>query len=367
VRITAAVTHELGQPFVLEELDLDEPRADEVLVRLVATGICHTDLFSRDHWPGALPAVFGHEGAGVVERVGTAVTRVRPGDHVVLTFASCGQCPSCVRGRPSYCRHNYAYSFTGARLDGSTTLRRNGTPVASSYFSQSSFATHALATERNAIKVRTDVPLELLGPLGCGIQTGAGAILNSLHPEAGSSVVVFGVGSVGLSAIMGAVVAGCETIIAVDTKPRRLELARELGATHALPAGGDAVLAGIRELTGGGAGYALDTTGQHGVIRQAVEALAPLGVFGLIGGSASGPDLTLPYYGLLFTGKSVRGIAEGDSNPEVFIPHLIELYTQGRFPFDRLVTYYPFAQINEAATASEAGTATKPILRFDSM
>lgn len=210
------------------------------------------------------------------------------------------------------------------------------------------------------------MPLELLGPLGCGIQTGAGAVLNSLRPGVGSSLVVFGVGSVGLSAIMGAVVAGCTTIIAVDLKPSRLALARELGATHALTAGGEEVVAAIQEITAGGVHYALDTTGQQVVIRQAVDALAKLGVCGLIGGAASGPELRLQYGSLLGPGRSVRGIVEGDSNPPIFIPTLIDLYTQGRFPFDRLVSYYPFAQINEAAAASEEGTAIKPILRFDS-
>ena len=362
MKVTAAVVREKERPFVIEELELDEPRADEVLVRVVGVGVCHTDLIVRDQWyPVPLPAVLGHEGAGVVERAGDRVTKVRPGDHVVLTYMSCGTCQNCLRGQPAYCFDLYGLNFGGARPDGSTSLRKDGEPIHSTFFNQSSFATHALATERNVVKVRDDVPLELLGPLGCGIQTGAGGVLNALRPQAGTSIVVFGTGSVGMSAIMAARVAGCTTIVGVDVKPNRLELARELGATHTInPAEADPVEE-IKQITGGGANYALETTASPPVFRQAVDSLTWLGVCGLIGAAALGTEATFDMNTILF-GRTVRGIIEGDSVPDIFIPRLLELYTQGRFPIDRLIRQYPLADINRAAEDSEQGRVWKPVL-----
>ena len=365
MRVTAAVVRQRGGPFVLEDAELDEPRADELLVRLVATGVCHTDLTARDHGVVPLPAVLGHEGAGIVERVGAGVTKVRPGDHVVLSFPSCGRCRLCLRGQPAYCDGPGAGRFGSPRPDGSTTLRRGDEAIHGRFFWQSSFATHALAAERNTVKVRPDVPLALLGPLGCGVQTGAGAVLNTLRPSVGSSLAVFGAGSVGLSAIMAAAVAGCTTIVAVDVQPARLALARALGATHTLDATAGPASEAIRAVLPGGLDYALDTTAVPAVIGQAVEALSKVGVCGLIGGAPPGSELQLPYRSLFPGGRALRGIIQGDSIPDLFIPALIELYTQGRFPFDRLITYYPFAQINEAAAAAERGEVVKPVLRFD--
>ncbi len=345
-------------------MDLDEPRDDEILVRLVATGVCHTDLSGRDRWTGPPPVVFGHEGAGLVERVGQRVSRVAPGDHVVLTFLSCGACTNCVRGLPSYCLSFPTLNLACTRPDGSTSLKQADQAVFGRFFGQSSLATYALAAERNAVKVRRDVPLELLGPLGCGIQTGAGAVLNALRPRAGSSLVVFGTGSVGMIAIMAAVVAGCTTIIAVDLRPGRLALARELGATHQIAASDADIGDVIRSLTSGGADFALDTTSRPEVIRQAVDALRTTGTCGVIGAAPPGTELTLSY-GSVLMGRTIRGILEGDSIPELFIPSLIDLYLQGRFPFDRLIASYPFSQINKAAAASERGDVVKPVLRMD--
>ena len=237
MNVTAAVVRDQEQPFEIEELELEKPRAGEVLVRVVATGMCHTDLIVRDQWyPVPLPVVLGHEGAGIVERVGEGVTKLEPGDHVVLTFASCGRCANCLRGKPTYCLQFFGLNFGGARLDGSNALGKEGEPVHDRFFGQSSFATYAIATERNAIKVRDDTPLELLGPLGCGIQTGAGGVMNSLAPEAGTSMAIFGAGAVGMSAVMAARIVGCATVVAIDIIPERLELARELGATHTIDA-----------------------------------------------------------------------------------------------------------------------------------
>ena len=364
MKIRAAVLREGGQPFTVEELELEEPRNDEVLVRVVATGMCHTDL-SELATQGPLPIVLGHEGAGIVERIGDHVTKVRPGDHVILSSPSCGSCRNCLRALPAYCASAPALKFSGARPDGSVGLRANREAVHSHYFGQSSFATHALASQRTAVKVPSEIPLEQLGPLGCGVQTGAGAVLNVLRPPVGSSIAVFGTGAVGLSAVMAAIVAGCTTIIAVDVKASRLALARELGATHTLnPAEGDVVDA-IRQISGGGVDYALDTSGagSPAVVSQAVESLAALGTCGLVGGAPAGMEVTLQHW-TLFWGRSVRGIIQGDSNPDLFIPTLIALHTQGRFPFDRLLAFYPLDEINEAAAASTEGHVVKPVIRM---
>jgi aryl-alcohol dehydrogenase len=367
MRIRAAVVWEKSGPFAVEELEMEEPRVDEVLVRVVGAGVCHTDFSVRDQlYPVPLPAVLGHEASGVVEQVGGGVTKVQPGDHVVLTYLPCGTCRNCVHGKPAYCLLTFPYNFGGARLDQSTAFRKRGAAIHSHFFGQSSFATHVLASERNVVKVRKDVPLELLGPLGCGIQTGAGAVLNSLRPPAGSSIVVFGTGSVGMSAVMAARVAGCTTIIGVDIRSNRLNVARELGATHTINPEETPDLAGeIQKITGGGADYSLDTTGSPTVLRQAVDCLIVTGICGLIGGSALGTEATFDMNTILF-GRTLRGIVEGDSIPEIFIPRLIDLYTQGLFPFDRLIRQYPFEEINQAAHDSEQGQVFKPVLMMAS-
>jgi aryl-alcohol dehydrogenase len=283
---------------------------------------------------------------------------------VVLSFASCGKCPNCARGRPTYCLSFYEYNFGGARPDGSNGLSRNGDVVHGRFFGQSSFASHALAAERSVVKIRDDVPLKLMGPLGCGIQTGAGSVLNVLRPEAGTSIAVFGTGAVGMSAIMAAVIAGCTTIIGIDVKQGRLELARELGATHTINGAEANAVEEIGKITGGGADYSLETTAVPAVFRQAVDALAPLGTCGLIGAAPLGTEVSLDMNNILIPGRTVRGIVEGDSVPDVFIPQLIELYDKGRFPFDRLVEFYELEEINQAAEDSEEGSALKPVLRI---
>lgn len=365
MQVTAAVVRERSGSFSLETLDLQAPRPDEVLVRIVGVGICHTDLkVQAGVRPIPFPIVLGHEGAGIVEQVGSRVTKVQPGDHVVLTFNSCGTCPHCQQGQVAYCQKVIQLSFGGKRLDGSTPLTKDGEPIYGCFFGQSSFASYALATERNVVKVRKDVPLELLGPLGCGVQTGAGAVLNALKAEAGSSIAIFGVGSVGLSAVMAAAVAGCTTIIGVDVRRQRLQMAQELGATHTINnAETDNPVPVIPRTTGTGVDYALDTSGKPAVFRQAVEAIKSLGTCGLIGGMAPGQEVCIEANHLLI-GRTVRGIIQGDSVPDIFIPRLIELYRQGRFPFDRLITFYALEEIEQACTDMGAGGTIKPVLRL---
>jgi aryl-alcohol dehydrogenase len=364
MKINAAVVREKSRPFTVEELELEEPREDEVLVRLVGTGVCHTDLVVRDQKiPVPLPLVLGHEGAGVVEQVGQKVSKVKPGDHVVLSFFTDGTCVNCREGKLGYCHNLVGYNFGGARADGSTTLSKDGEVIHGNFFNQSSFATHALANERNVVNVRDDVPLNILGPLGCGIQTGAGAVINSLAPHAGTSIAVFGTGSVGLSAIMAARVVGCTTIIGIDIRPDRLEIARELGATHVINGSEGDTVKKIQEISGTGVNYSLETTALPAILRQAVDCLTLTGVCGLIGLAPLGTEVALDMNSILF-GRTLRGVIEGDSIPDIFIPQLIELYVQGRFPFDKLIKFYKLEEINDAARDSEAGTALKPVLTF---
>lgn len=368
MEIKAAIVYEKSGKFSTETLELSAPNDDEVLVRIVGTGICHTDLGARDlHLPippqRALPAVFGHEGAGVVEEVGARVTKVKKGDHVVLTWNSCGACPSCRTGKDSYCMNFFLHNFNGARPDGTTTLRKGDQVIYGSFFCQSSFANFALANERNVVKVREDVPLEILGPLGCGVQTGAGAVLNTLRPGAGTSIAVFGVGPVGMSAVLGAIVCGCTTIIAVDINSNRLELAKEFGATHTVNADKVDSVEAVREITGEGAEFTLECVGNPSVLRQAVDALPRCGICGLLGVVPPGTEVGLDMDAIM-NGRTVRGIIEGDAIPDLFIPKLIELYRQGRFAFDRLITFYPFEQINQAVEDMEKGRVVKPVLQM---
>lgn len=367
--INAAVVREKGGAFVIERIDLDDPRDNEVLVRISGVGMCHTDLVVRDqYFPTPLPAVLGHEGSGIVVKIGAAVTKVAVGDHVVLSFGSCGVCANCQSGRYGYCPDLYGRNFSGARPDGSTPCcDAHGAPVSGYFFSQSSFGDLALATERNVVKIPNDVPIEIMGPLGCGIQTGAGAVINALKPGAGTSIAIFGAGSVGLAAVMAAKVVGCAQIIVIDLIEQRLALAKELGATHTVNGGSDNVVATIQTLTGGeGVQYSLEATGLPKVVRQAVDCLRLTGICGIIGVAPLGTEVSLDMNGLLF-GRTVRGIIEGDSIPDVFIPQLVELWRQGRFPFDRLIRKYPLSQIEAAARASGSGEVLKAVLIPDSL
>jgi len=341
---------------------VDDPRPNEVLVRVVACGVCHTDIGIQRLVPK--PIVLGHEGSGIVERVGSAVTKVKVGDRVVLTFGSCGVCASCVEGEPAYCHDMRRLQFSGARADGSPTMRQGASPVHGAFFQQSAFATYALATERNVVPVGSDVPLELLGPLGCGVQTGAGAVINALAVRTGASLAVFGVGSVGLSAVMAARIVGATTIIAVDVNPVRLETARSLGATHAIDARSGDVTARIQEITAGGANFSLEASGVETSFNAAVECLAIRGTCGFVTAPRQGQAFPFSLAPILLRGRRLMGILEGSSVPDRFIPRLIELYRQGRFPMDRLATYYPFADINRAMDDSHYGRAIKPILRM---
>ncbi len=365
MEIKAAVAHEQGKPLTVESVNLEPPRAHEILVRVVATGVCHTDLVVlAGHLPTPFPVVLGHEGAGVVEQVGSGITKVKPGDHVVMTYNSCGVCPSCSDHASSYCHEFFPRNFFAVRADGTSALSREGDSIHGNFFGQSSFATHALCHETNVVKVSTDLPLDLLGPLACGIQTGAGAVMNALKVTAGRSLVVFGTGSVGLSAVMAAKVVGASTIIAVDMNDERLTMAGQLGATHSINPGRHNVTERIMEITGFGVDFALDTTGLPSVIKDAVESLAPRGTCGILGAPAPETQIVLDETHFMSGGRRLIGIVEGDANPDTFIPMLADLYAKGLFPFDRLVKFYDLDQINQAIADSESGQTIKPIIRM---
>lgn len=362
MKIEAAVLRE-GAPYpLLETVDIEEPRAGEVLVRIVATGVCHTDIAMQ--WRGSpKPIVLGHEGTGIVERVGANVTALKPGDPVVLSSNYCGQCPACQRNAHTYCYELMPRNFGGLRMDGTSALSQNGKLIYGRFFGQSSFATYALADEKSAVKVPGDLPLELLGPLGCGVQTGAGAVINAFKLAPGQSIAIFGAGSVGLSAVMAARLAGAARIIAIDLVPARLALAEELGATDVLDAAAGDPVAAIFKRLPFGVDFSLNTTSVPAVYGQAIDCLGQQGVAGFV--TAPRGDFAPDLFRLLGGGKALRGIIGGDSTPRLFIPLLIEYFRQGRFPFDRLIKFYPFERIAEAFEDSKAGRTVKPVLRMD--
>jgi aryl-alcohol dehydrogenase/geraniol dehydrogenase (NAD+) len=363
---TAAVLRKTGAPLVVEPISISTPREDEVLVRMVGVGICHTDIACRDGFPVPLPIVLGHEGSGVVEAVGAAVKRVRVGDHVVLGFNSCGICKACKQARPAACAQFIPANFSGTRSsDGSTPLSQSTQPVYGLFFGQSSFATHAIARESNTVRVPAHLPLELLGPLGCGVMTGAGAVINSLNLQPGQSLAVFGTGAVGLSAVLAARAVGAGTVVVVEPSAKRRTVALSLGADHAFdPRDGDDIVASVKRVAAGGVDLALDTTAIPVVVQQALNCVSTGGALGLIG--IPGPESPIPatLLDLLLKNVALRPIVEGDANPQTFIPKLLSLYEQGKFPFDRLIAKYPFAEINEAMHAAERGDVIKPVLIF---
>lgn len=362
----AAVLRAVGGPLQMESINVRAPKAGEVLVRMVGVGVCHTDMVCRDGFPVPMPIVLGHEGSGVVEAVGPGVKSVAAGDHVVLSFNSCGECGSCKEDHPATCAQFLPFNFAGVNVrDGSSPLEQNGQVIHGEFFGQSSFATYAIAHEVNTVKVSKSAPLDILGPLGCGVQTGAGASINSLNIGPSDTLAIFGGGAVGLSALIGAVAVGAKQVIVVEPNEARRKLAIELGASHAIdPKATEDVAAAIKEASGGGVRYGIDTTAIPAVIGNAYNCILSGGTLGLIGVPA--PDAHLPFSMLDMTIKNValKPITEGDANPQTFIPRMIELYEQGKFPFDRLVVKFPFDQINEAMHAGEKGQVIKPVLVF---
>jgi aryl-alcohol dehydrogenase len=366
VRATAALLEEVGAPFALADVELSVPAENEVLVRIHGAGICHTDISAaKGLVPILLPAVLGHEGSGVVEAVGPGVESLKVGDRVALSYGHCGDCPQCNSGHASYCELFGPLNYFGTRLDGSTTMRRGDEEVHGNWFGQSSFATHAIASVHNSVKVPDDLPLELLGPLGCGFQTGAGSVLNVLACKAGEGIILFGLGAVGMGALMAAKAVGCDPIIAVDINDERLAIATELGATDTInPVRTDDLLWRVQELAAPGLHYSFDAVGTGPVIRQALESLRSPGHCVTVGFQGLEHEITIDQ-GHLLLGRRLSGVIEGDADPQEFVPRLLELHREGKFPFDRLVQKFPFSQINEAFAAAESGRVIKPVLVFE--
>jgi aryl-alcohol dehydrogenase len=361
MKITAAVSRSNQEAPSLETLELEAPRAGEMLVRIVAVGICHTDLHEHPGRHAPHPIVLGHEGAGVVEALGEGVRGFAVGDHVILSGSSCGFCPSCLAGRPTYCDLAMPMSFGGKRLDGSVALSCGEERIHSHFFGQSSFATYSIVPERTAVKVDKDIPLELLAPLGCGVITGAGGVIEALKVKSGDTIAVLGTGGVGLSAIMAARLVGAKRIVAVDINRARLDLALELGATDAIAADEPDVAQKIRAITGRGVDYTFNTTNVPAVHTIALEALAMNGTAGFV--AAPRGEWSPAMFAMLAGGRQLRGILGGDANPRTFLPMLIDYWRQGRFPFDRLIETYAFDEIGKAFHDCEAGTVIKPVLK----
>ncbi|WP_240653306.1 NAD(P)-dependent alcohol dehydrogenase [Sphingomonas crocodyli] len=365
MNIEAYLFHGPGQPLSLETIEICDPAPGELLVKLVGTGICHTDVSmtaGRRDW-GA-PTVLGHEGAGHVVAIGEGVEDFAVGDAVVLSFRSCGECPVCDSGHPGYCDEISDLNFSGKRRDGTTPLSRDGKPVMGQFFGQSSFATHSIVHASAAVKVDPSLPLELLGPLACGIQTGAGAVINVLKPDAGKAFALFGAGSVGLSGLMAAKMLGCDPIIAVDVMPERREAALRFGATHAIDPLAEDPVAAIKAITGGrGAAYSFDATSKSAVLAQAFLCLDSFGRCAYVGAHET-PDVALNSHRFM-RGCTLHGVMEGDSRPRDFIPELIGYWQAGRLPFDQMVSFYPFSELDRAVADMNSGRAVKPILRFD--
>lgn len=361
MKAKAAVLYELGKPFQIEFVELSEPKENEVLVKIVASGICHSDEVGRNLM-APIPAVLGHEGSGIVEKIGANVKGIEEGDHVVLTYASCGECKYCIVKKPYVCDDFNALNTGGKMKDGTSRISQDGKEI-NNWFGQSSFATYAVASIHNIIKVDKDVDIALLGPLGCGFQTGAGSILGYLDVKPDTSIAIFGIGAVGFAALMAAKIAGCKTIIAVGGNPDKLNLAKELGATHTINRKKVSDIAEeIKKITGRGVEYAFDTSGAEGLIKEGIKSLGPLGKMALVG--ATFGDIPINPISMMGGSHSIAAITEGCVDPYEFIPRMVKYYKEGRFPFDRLVKFYEFNEIEQAFKDSASGLTIKPIIKM---
>jgi aryl-alcohol dehydrogenase len=350
---TAAITESPGSGFRFDSVELDPPGPDQVRVEIHACGVCHTDMIMEEgHLPVPFPVIFGHEGAGVVEAVGPGVTNVASGDTVLLSFHSCGECPACHDHQPGYCSEFVPRNFLGVLGPGEGGVHRNGAEIGSNIFGQSAFATYALAHADNVVKVDPRLPLELLAPLGCGIQTGAGTVMETLSLQRGQSIAVFGAGAVGLAAVMAAKIMGAGSIAVLDLHASRLDLARELGATE--------TASDIEKLTGQ-YDHIVDTTGVPALVQKAIPLLAARGTLALVGAYPPAP-MELDLSAIMSMGRRIVGVVEGGINPQTFIPRLIKHYRAGQLPLEKLVRFYPFSAIEQAFEASKSGKVIKPVL-----
>ncbi len=360
----AAIVRNKGGPFEIETVELAAPRDDEILVQIKAVGICHSDISCRDQvFPAKLPQIFGHEGAGVIIAVGNKVDSLNVGDHVLLTFNSCGSCANCEAGAVSHCYDFDNINASGGRADGSCAVSQNGAPIHAHFFGQSSFSEYVIARPQNAIRIAKDIDLSIAAPFACAVLTGAGCVINTLKPTQDSSVLILGCGGVGLSATMAAKHLGCKQIIVADLHRNRLDLAQKLGATHVIDASNENILNEVKKICTRGVDFSLECSAATGVQEVVVAALHSRGICALIGVSGMGARFDIPCY-LLNVGRTVLGSVAGDCNPHTFLPKLLSLYQQGQFPVDRWIKHYPFANINQAADDLLSGATIKPVLVF---
>lgn len=365
MKIKAAVLYQPNTPLVVETVDLDEPTDGEVLVRIAAAGVCYSDYHvMKGEWTIPLPIVLGHEAAGVVEKVGAEVTRVAPGDHVILNFrANCGTCRHCVVGRPVLC--------TGVEtprwfmFDGTLRLHKGGQDI--HHFARTAcFAEYAVVPEAGAVPVRKDMPLEQASLVGCAVMTGVGAVINTAKVEPGSSVLVIGCGGIGLNIVQGAVLAGAGRIIAVDTLQNKLSYAREFGATDTLAASDGDVVARVQELTGGGVDYAFEAIGNPKTIHQAYEATGLGGTTVVVGMAPETDEISLNALSLPRTEKVLMGSWYGSARPWVDFPMLVDLYLSGRLKIDPMISRtYRLEEINDAYEALDRGEVARSVIVFD--
>lgn len=363
MKINATIASQKGQPIEVETVELDAPKANEVLIKTVATGICHTDIAGRDMGMAPYPVALGHEGAGIVEKVGSGVLTVKPGDHVVVSFGYCGHCEHCLSGHPALCDHLNELCFGGTNYDGTHRIHTIDGHNINTFFGQSSLADHIVADIHNVVKVDPTVDLKYLGPLGCGFQTGAGTVINGVKPEFGSSIVVAGAGGVGLAALMAAHLYNPFHLIILDRNDNKLALAKELGATDTINTSQvNDVAAAIKEIVPNGPDYAVDSTGYTPLIKSQLASLKPGGKLYLIG--ITGP-LDLTGMDIMGESKQVIGLIEGDAVPQLFINKLVSYYQQGKFPIDKLMKFYQFKDIKQAFNDFENGKVVKPVIIFD--
>lgn len=363
----ALVIYEKNGPFVMDDIELDAPGAGEVLVRIEACGLCHTDLLAREKSEEIsfndipLPMVLGHEGSGVVVEIGPGVDYCKTGDHVVLSYNYCEVCDGCRSGLPSTCKQMFQMNFKGVQRDGGTRLHKDGIPV-STFFGQSSFAHYAVTNKSNTIVIPDDVPLELFGPFGCGIQTGSGAVFYKLHPLPGDSIAIFGCGSVGLSALLAAKACGCTTIVAIDVFDSKLELAMSLGATHVINGRDKDAVSEIQKLGKGGVNHAVETTGNGKVLAQSLECLVAGGTTCVIGAGSREATFNVD---AIRCERKIVGVTEGTIDPHLQITRLIELYKHGLFPVEKMTTFYDMKDMDKAVEDTGNGTVVKAIIRMN--
>lgn len=363
----AAVLNGPNQAFEIETVEIEDPRAGEILIDVKAVGICHSDLVVATGVFGTVfPAVLGHEGAGVVRAIGAGVTKVKPGDKVLLTFNSCGACGNCHDHQPAYCDQFVPSNMLSVRSDGSTRLKNAKGPIADNFFGQSSFASKSIANERNVIKLADDTDLAAVAPLGCGVQTGAGGVMKSLAAKKGEALVVIGGGSVGLSGVMGGVLAGCSPIILIEPQAGRRDIGTKIGATHVIDTAAGDTAEQVRAIVPTGVDVVLDTSGHIPALQAALNMLRARGRLGLVGlPSDPAAAVSIPLMQWITIGGTVRGIVEGDSDPDEFLPELVAHFNAGRLPIDKFTKTYKLADINTAIEDAHSGKAIKVVLLMD--